>query len=96
MATFISLVSFTDQGIRNVKDSPKRFEAFKGLLESMGGSVKSVWWTVGNHDMVVVSEGDEEVATAALMTVGAMGNVRTQTLRAFDAEQMAAIIARMP
>lgn len=96
MATFISLISFTDQGIRNVKASPDRFEAFKSLLEGMGGSVKAAWWTVGNYDMVVVSEGSDEAATAALLTVGAMGNVRTQTLRAFDSAQMRQIIGRMP
>lgn len=96
MATFVTLVNFTDQGIRAVKQSPDRFEAFKGLMEKMGGSVKAVWWTVGSHDMVVVCEGSEEMATAALLTVGSLGNVRTQTLRAFDETEIRRIIGLMP
>lgn len=96
MASFISLVKFTDQGIRDVKASPDRFAAFKKLLESMGGTVKAAWWTVGSYDIVVVCEGSDESATAALLTVGSMGNVRTETLRAFDEGEIRKIIAKMP
>jgi uncharacterized protein with GYD domain len=86
MATFITLASFTDQGIRNVKDSPDRFSAFKAAAEQIGVSVKAAYWTVGSYDMVLIVEGPEEAATTLLLKTGALGNVRTQTLRGF-AEQ---------
>ena len=64
MATFICLVNFTDQGIRNVKDSPGRYEAFKALAEKVGGTVKSVYYTMGHYDMVLILEGSDEAAMA--------------------------------
>lgn len=96
MATFITLVSFTDQGIKNVKESPDRFEAFKAVAEKMGVSVKSAYYTVGQYDMVIVVEGSEELATAMMLKVGSLGNVRTQNLRGFSVDEMRQIIARMP
>lgn len=96
MATFISLVSFTDQGIKNIQDSPARFEALRALAEGLGVTVKSVFWTMGSYDMVVTVEGPEEAAAAVLMKVGSLGNTRSQTLRAFGAEEMNRILAKMP
>ncbi|BCR03653.1 GYD domain-containing protein [Desulfuromonas versatilis] len=96
MATFITLINFTDQGIRNVKDSPARFEAFKAMAESLGLTVKSAYWTVGNYDIVIVVEGPEEAAVTALLKTGSLGNVRTQTLRGFSAEEMKRLLANMP
>jgi uncharacterized protein with GYD domain len=96
MATFISLLNFTDQGIRNVKDSPDRFEAFRALAENLGVTVKSAYWTVGNYDIVVIVEGPDEAVTSALLKVGSLGNVRSQTLRAFSADEMKRIITKMP
>lgn len=96
MATYIALVNFTDQGVRNVKDSPKRYEAFKAMAEQSGVTVKSFHYTEGQYDMVLVLEGEEEAARTALLTVAAAGNVRTQTLRAFSVDDMRKIIARMP
>jgi uncharacterized protein with GYD domain len=96
MATFITLVSFTDQGIRNVKDSPARFEAFRSMAEGLGVTVKSVFWTMGNYDMVITVEGTEEAAAAVLMKVSSLGNVRSQTLRGFDADEMKRILTKMP
>ena len=84
MATFIALANFTDQGIRNVKDSPERFNAFRSLAEKAGVTVKSVHYTVGRYDMVLVVEGSDEAVTAALLKVGSLGNVRTETLRGFS------------
>jgi uncharacterized protein with GYD domain len=95
MATFITLVNFTDQGIKNVKDSPARFDAFKTLAEKLGVSVKSVYWTVGHYDIVVVVEGSDEAVTAALLKVGSLGNIRTQTLRGFSAEEFKKIAANV-
>jgi uncharacterized protein with GYD domain len=96
MATFITLLNFTDQGIRNVKDSPDRSDAFRSLAEKLGVTVKNVYWTVGHYDIVVVMEGSDEAVTAALLKVGSLGNVRTETLRAFSADEMKRIISKMP
>ncbi len=95
MATFITLVNFTDQGIKNVKDSPARFDAFKTMAEKLGVSVKSAYWTVGHYDIVVVVEGSDEAVTAALLKVGSLGNIRTQTLRGFSAEEFKKIAANV-
>ena len=96
MATFITLINFTDQGIRNIKDSPTRFESFKSLVAAHGGTVKSVHYTQGNYDMVVIVEGDEDAAMTANLTVGSLGNVRTQTLRGFSVDEMKSFISKMP
>ena len=96
MATFISLINFTDQGIRNVKDSPDRYEAFKALAEKVGGAVKGVYYTMGHYDMVVIVEGSDEAAMTAMLKVGSLGNVRTETLRGFSLEEMRKIISKMP
>lgn len=96
MATFISLVNFTDQGIRNVKESPTRFEAFRALAQKAGVHVKEVYYTVGGCDMVTIVEGPEEAVTAVLMKVGSLGNVRTQTMRAHTLDEMKGILGRMP
>jgi uncharacterized protein with GYD domain len=96
MATFIHLISFTDQGIRNVKDSPDRFEAYKAMAEKLGGKVKGVYYTMGHYDMLVILEAADELAMTAILKVGSLGNVRTETLRGFSLEEMKKIIAKMP
>jgi uncharacterized protein with GYD domain len=96
MATFISLLKFTDQGIRNVKDSPDRHEAFKVMAEKLGVTVKDNYYTVGHYDIVLIMEGSDEAVTTALLKVGALGNVRTETLRGFSLEDMKKIIGKMP
>jgi uncharacterized protein with GYD domain len=95
MATFISLINLTDQGARNVKDSPDRFEAFRAMAEQMGLKA-SAYWTLGGYDMVVNVEGSEEAATAAMLKTATLGNVRSQTMRAFSSQEMRQIIAKMP
>ena len=85
MATFVSLVSWTDQGVKDFRDSGKRADAFTQLVEKSGGSVKAVYWTLGPYDLVVITEApDAETATAVLLQVGSLGNVRTTTMEAFD------------
>lgn len=96
MATFIALVNFTQDGIKNVKDTPKRFDAFRAMAEKLGVNVKSVYWTVGNYYIVVTVEGPDDAVTAALLKTGSMGNVRTQTLRAFSEDEMKNILAKVP
>jgi len=95
MSTFISLVNFTDQGIRNIKESPDRYAAFKAMAEKMGVSVKGVYYTVGQYDLVLVAEGTDEAVTAALLKVGSLGNARSQTLRAFSFEEFKKIVGNV-
>jgi uncharacterized protein with GYD domain len=96
MATFISLLKFTDQGIRNVKDSPDRYEAFRVMAEKVGVTVKDIYYTVGHYDIVAVMEGSDEAVTTALLKVGSLGNVRTETLRGFSLDDMKKIVGAMP
>ncbi|MEW8537778.1 MAG: GYD domain-containing protein [Candidatus Thiodiazotropha endolucinida] len=91
----ITLVNFTDQGIRNVKESPDRYEAFKVLAEQMGLTVMGVYYTVGHYDMVVILEGSDEAATAALLKVGSLGNIRTETMRAYSVEGMRKLVENL-
>ena len=94
MATFISLINFTDQGIRGVKDSPARYEAFKASAEKLDLQIKNVYYTVGNYDLVLILEGNEEAVTTALLKAGALGNVRTQTLRGFTIDEFRRILGK--
>ena len=95
MPTYISLINYTDQGIKTVKDTLGRAEAAQQLASGMGGSLKEVYWTLGSYDLVAVSEApDDETATAFALALGSQGNIRTTTLRAFDAEDMAGILAK--
>ena len=96
MATYVVLVNFTDQGIRSVSDSPKRYEAFKALADKLDVQVKSTYWTVGAYDIVTTLEGSDEAVTATLLKLGTQGNVRTQTLRAFTADEFGKIVKKLP
>jgi len=96
MATFIMLGSFTDQGIRSVKDTTKRADAFKELAKGSGVTVKDIYWTLGQYDIVAIAESPDDVSMTALgLALGKSGNVRTQTLRAFSASDMNAILAKV-
>jgi len=96
MGTFISLINFTDQGVRNVQESPQRFHMFTLMAEKLGVSVKSAYYTVGHYDVVLVLEGTDEAVTMALLKVGSVGNVRSQTLRAFSVDEMQKMVNSMP
>ena len=96
MATFIGLVNFTDQGIRNVKDSPDRYEAFKAMAEKVGVTLRGVYYTIGHYDMVLIMEGSDEAAVTAMLKVGSLGNVRTETLRGFSLEEMRKVVGKLP
>lgn len=95
MATFVVLMNFTEQGIKNVKESTARFEAFKAAAGKMEVTVKSVYWTVGHYDLVLTVEGTDQAVTSALLKVGAQGNVRTETLRGYTLEETKALVASM-
>ena len=95
MATYVSLINWTEQGIRNFRDTAQRAADFSRLVESVGGTVRELLWTVGEYDIVCVADfPDEESGVAALLQVGSAGNIRSNTMRAFTAEQMADIIRR--
>lgn len=95
MPTYVSLIHWTEQGIKNYKDTTKRLEDFTKLAESEGGRVREALYTVGEYDIVVVTEfPDDETATATLLQVGSLGSVRTNTMRAFTADEMGGIIGR--
>ena len=94
MPTYVSLVHWTEQGIKNYKDTMKRLEDFTKLAESKAGKVRESLYTVGEYDIVIVTEfPDDETATAALLQVGSLGNVRTNTMLAFTADEMGGIIS---
>jgi uncharacterized protein with GYD domain len=96
MATYIVLANYTDQGIRNIKDTPKRTEAVAEMAKKTGVTVKETFWTLGTYDFVSILEApNDETVIAFGMSVGALGNVRTQTLRAFSATEMKGIIGKV-
>ena len=96
MATYIVLISFTDQGIRSVKDTTKRAEAVSGMAKKFGATVKDIYWTLGQYDAVTVIEAPDAASITAFgLSIGAMGNVRTQTLPAFSAAEMGTILGKM-
>jgi uncharacterized protein with GYD domain len=95
MNTYVSLVNWTDQGIKDYRETTQRGEGFTKLVENSGGRVRELLWTVGDYDIVCIVEfPDEESGVAALLQVGSAGNVRSQTMRAFNAEEMSNIIRR--
>jgi len=97
MSTFVSLINWTESGVAAFKDTVNRAETARQLGVTMGGSLKEIYWTLGPYDIVVVSEApDDETATAYALALGAQGNVRTTTMRAFDADEMTGIIAKAP
>jgi uncharacterized protein with GYD domain len=96
MPTYILLANFTDQGIRNVKESPKREEAFRQLCEKMGAQVKDAYRTMGRYDVAAIVDAPDDVAMSSIAySVGSLGNVRTETLRAFSRQETEAALAMM-
>ena len=96
MVTYVALTKFTDQGIRNAKESPKRADAFKQMANTFGVTVKEIVWTQGRYDIVTILEAPDEAAAMSLtLSLGALGNVRTESLRAFSAAEMTKIVGKM-
>ena len=96
MAHYVLLTDFTDQGTKAVRDTVKRADAFRQLAEKSGVKVQALFWTLGQHDVVAIAEApNDEAATALSLSVAALGNVRTQTMRAFNADEMKGIISKM-
>ena len=97
MATYITTLHFTEQGIKAVRDTCDRAATFQAAAEKMGVKVTGQYWTLGASDGVLVLEApNEEAATAALLHLGSLGNMRTQTARAYDPAEMQKILGLLP
>jgi uncharacterized protein with GYD domain len=97
MPTYISLIRFTQKGMETIKEGPKRLDAAKERFRAAGGELKAFYLVTGQYDAVAISElpNDEAVARLALAN-GSMGNIRTETLRAFTEDEYRKIIAALP
>jgi len=97
MATYISLVKFTDKGIQATRETTQRVSDWAAKVKSKGVSIKEMYWTLGQYDQVCVFEApDDETAASVLLAADMLGNIRTQTLRAFTASEMEKILAKAP
>ncbi len=96
MPTYVTLIKWTDQRVRNAKDSIQLAGAFRSDLERRGGKLLSIYWTQGQYDIVTTIEApDDQTAMAALLAVGGLGNVRTETLHAFNETEMQSVIQKL-
>ncbi|HXK29898.1 MAG TPA: GYD domain-containing protein [Candidatus Binatia bacterium] len=97
MATYIALVNFTDQGIRHIRQTTERAKGLMNAAAKLGIKIKDIYWTMGAFDAVFTAEApDDETMTAFAASMGSLGNIRTQTLRAFSAQEMNQILAKLP
>ncbi len=96
MATFVCLLNYTDQGIRTIKESPARLDAAKRAFQAGGGELKQWYLAMGRHDAVIVAEApNDETVAKLLLSIGALGNVRTETLRVFTESEYRNIVASL-
>ena len=96
MATYLVLIHFTEQGIKNIKDSPKRASNATAMAKKMGVKVREIFWTLGAYDGALVLEApDDETITAWSLAMGSLGFVKTETMRAFPAKDFAGILGKM-
>jgi uncharacterized protein with GYD domain len=96
MPSYISLINWTEQGAKAFKDTTKRADAAKATAQRLGGNLRNIYWTIGEYDIVAIAEfPDDETATAFMLALGSEGNVRTETLRAYDPSEIAGIIAKL-
>ena len=97
MSIYIMLINYTEQGIRNIKGSPKRADAARFLAKSCGAELKDLYLTMGGHDFVVMVEAPDDAAVAKFaLKLGALGNVRTKTLKAFSEQEYRTIVETLP
>ncbi len=97
MANFLILFRFTEQGIKNIKESPKRVEQAKELFRKTGVEVKAFYMVLGRYDTAFIAEAPDDNAIAkAVLTLGSLGNVKTETFRLFTEDEFRAIIAAIP
>jgi len=96
MAKYVSLLQFTDQGIRSVKDTLKRAAAATAEAEKMGAKITQAFWTMGAYDVVILVDApDEETVSALSLKLGSLGNVKSQTMRAFERAEMEGILDKI-
>jgi uncharacterized protein with GYD domain len=96
MATFVMLASYTEQGIKSIQETLKRTDNVKAMAEKMGVTMKETYWVLGPYDIVAVFEAPDDAAmTAFALSVAKLGNVKTQTLRAFSAADMKGVLGKM-
>jgi uncharacterized protein with GYD domain len=97
MPTYISLVQFTDMGMQAAKQTTQRVADWAAKVQSVGVSIKQMYWTLGQYDQVCVFEApDDETAASVLLAADMLGNIRTQTMRAFTTSEMEKILAKVP
>ena len=97
MPTFITLVNWTQEGIKNVKESPERLDAARQAFKAFGGELKEFYMVMGQYDMVVVGEApNAEAVSKIALAIGSGGEVRTETLRAFTEDEYRKVIAELP
>jgi len=96
MATYVSLLRYTDQGIRSIKESANRLDAAKKAFQGAGGELKQFFLAMGRYDIVLVSEApDDETAARVTLALGSLGNVRTETMRVFSESEFRKIIGSL-
>jgi uncharacterized protein with GYD domain len=97
MPRYVVLVNWTEQGVKNVKQTLQRTDGGGELADKHGLKLEQAYWTVGPYDMVTIFEApDDEAMSAHLLEIGSLGNVRTTTLRAYNEEEMSGILQRLP
>ena len=95
MPTYVALLNWTDQGVKGFRDSVDRYESAQQAMSAAGVSFREIFWTIGPYDLVGIVEGpDDATVTAALLSVAGQGNIRSTSLRAFDAGEMRGVIAK--
>jgi uncharacterized protein with GYD domain len=96
MATYVLLINWTDQGVRNVRDTVDRYDRSTELANKHGVSLEQIYWTVGPHDIVGLAEApDDESISAFCLELSSAGNLRTTTLRAYNREEMRGVLERL-
>jgi uncharacterized protein with GYD domain len=96
MPVYVTLITWTDQGIRNYRETVQRANSFRSMVEQAGGQVRELLWTMGEYDLVSVLEApDNATATGIMLQVSSLGNVRTKSMLGFNADEMTDIIGRM-
>ncbi len=97
MPTYLIMSRWTQQGVQNVKDSPNRLDAAKQAAKAMGGEIKAFYLLMGQYDFAIITEAPNDEAVARLLlAIGAQGNVRTETMRAFTEDEYRKIVAALP
>ena len=96
MAKYVGLFNWTDQGVRNAQDTVQRVEQARSAFGAMGIQIETIYWTLGRYDIVAVFDApDDETVTAAMLRLSGQGNVRSETLRAFTAEDVSGILSKL-